>query len=310
MKTLIQGNAQTFPIVESVRERDIDLLILEELYAHTGFEQIFLDLLGKNTYKFNTAHRSISVAGLGETDIQIECIDPDNKKIYILLENKIDAMFQDAQYERYQKRGELLKNDNAESFVILVAPKNYIDQKSEFEYSISYEQLIVWFKNKSDGRSWYKQEILRLAIDQERRGYQIVRDDTVTNFWKAYYSYIQANLLELNMPEPKAKPTLSSFAYFHPDWLPKNTKLIHKMEKGCLDFELSGKADDHDQIIETYSKLLDPTIDIVVTGKSISFRKELTPLTFKEPLDEQLDVMKSFVAGYDELKKWVKNNYK
>ena len=184
------------------------------------------------------------------------------------------------------------------------------EQKSKFEYSVSYEQLFGWFKNKLDGRSWYKQEILRLAIQQERRGYQVVRDNTVTNFWKEYYAYIQVNLPELNMTEPKAKPTLSSFVYFHPEWLPKNTKLIHKMEKGCIDFELSGRANDHDKIIETYSKLLDSTTDIVVTGKSISFRKELSTLTFKESLDEQREVMKNFVAGYDELKKWVKGNYK
>ena len=59
-------------IIEAVRERDIDLLILEELYAKTGFEKLFLEEIKYPNFSFSKAYRSVTTAGLGETDIQVE----------------------------------------------------------------------------------------------------------------------------------------------------------------------------------------------------------------------------------------------
>ena len=125
------------PIVESIRERDIDLLILEEFYSQTGFDKLFLNKINRDNLKFISAYRSVTTAGLGETDLQVEFSDENNQPFYLLIENKIDADFQEAKYERYLKRAEILSKDNSK--VILAAPEEYIKNKSEFEYNISYE---------------------------------------------------------------------------------------------------------------------------------------------------------------------------
>ena len=279
-------------IIEAVRERDIDLLILEEFYSQTGFDKLFLKVVNKQEYIFSKAYRSVTTAGLGETDIQIEYINDVGNKLYVLIENKVDAEFQDAQYERYLERANLLKTDTSEAYVILTAPESYIKQKSEFKYHLSYEDMKEWFTNNysEQNRGWYKRELLRLAIDQERRGYQTIKDEVVTLFWKQYFEYIQEVLPELQMNDPKIKPTQSSFVYFHPKWLPPNMKLIHKMDKGYLDLELSGKAENYDEIVEEYSPKLLENMEIVVTGKSICFRFELPIISFEKSFKEQKEI--------------------
>lgn len=305
---MINNTESNIPIIESVRERDIDLLILEELYAKTGFDQLFLQVLDKKDYIFSKAYRSVTTAGLGETDVQIEFKNSIGNNLYILIENKIDAEFQDAQYERYLERAKLLKNGTGEAFVILTAPESYIKQKSEFEYHLSYEGMRTWFdSNTEKNRSWYKSELLRLAIEQERRGYQAVRDVIVTSFWKQYFSFIQETLPELEMPDPKAKPTQSSFVYFKPKWLPDNMRLIHKMDKGYLDLELSGKAQEYDKIVEEYTNKLTQGMEIVITGKSICFRFELPIISFEKSFEEQRDIVLMTINKCLELKAFILN---
>ena len=56
--------------VESIQERDIDLILLEEFNVDKGFCNWFIDKLKLPLFeKSNIARRSISDFGLGETDI-------------------------------------------------------------------------------------------------------------------------------------------------------------------------------------------------------------------------------------------------
>lgn len=300
---------ESFPIVEAVRERDIDLLMLEELFSATSFEKLFLEIIQKSEYSFSKAYRSITEAGLGETDILIECTNGE-KKLYVLVENKIDALFQDAQYERYIKRSEsLAKQVNTEAYVVLVAPEHYIQNKSEFEYNISYESIRDWYiTNVSERRSWYKQQLLTLAIDQERRGYQVVKDEAVTKLWQEYYLFVTDKVPGINMGDPKSKPANSSFVYFKPSIIPLNTRLIHKMEKGYIDFELSGQAEKYTDIVAKYTDVISDDMEIVVTGKSLAIRIEVPTLSFEKTFDEQLPAMGEVVSGLRLMLEWIRSN--
>ena len=169
-----------FPIVESVRERDIDLLILEELYSQSGFESLFLDLIDKKDFLFKKAYRSMTISDLGE----------------------------------------------------------------------------------------------------------------------------------LNMKKPESKPSSSSFVYFSPRWLPKDTRLIHKMEKGYFDLELSGKSIDYEKLVIQYESLLPNNISIVVTGISVSFRIETIPLSFDIEFDEQIYILEQIVSSYKVMESFVVNFFK
>ena len=300
---------QSLLIVESVRERDIDFLIIEELYARTGFEKLFLKVVDRPSFSFVKAHRSIVNSHLGETDIYVECGDDRGDTLHLLIENKIDAVFQKNQYGRYMQRAQLLVGPSVSARVILVAPKAYIDSQSDFEYTVSYEEIVEWFKSRTEDipRSLYKAEILRLAVEQERRGYQAIKDELVTAIWRQYYEYIEINMPELSMERPGIKPSSSSFVYFHPKWLPEGMRLIHKMEKGYLDLELSGRVAEYETLMQKYASVLSSGIELVKTNKSLSFRVEIPALSFEKNLDDQEDIMIRLVGGVRVLKNFVES---
>ena len=136
--------------VESVQERDVDLLIIEELNVSFDFCKWFIGNLGldlpTSTVK---SFRSVSDYGLGETDILIS-YNTNNKKYFILLENKIDATFQSGQLERYENRGEnyVQMKECDESCIALIAPKSYCENQSSFIKFITYESIEKYFLNQ------------------------------------------------------------------------------------------------------------------------------------------------------------------
>ncbi len=100
-----------------VQERDIDLLLIEELWSNTDFQIwflsksiIFSQLESKGAILKNVSH---SVSGLGkckgETDILIDFQLYDGIRLRIMIENKINADFMPQQLERYKERGLLYK---------------------------------------------------------------------------------------------------------------------------------------------------------------------------------------------------------
>ena len=293
-------------IIEAVRERDIDLLILEELYAQTGFDKLFLKLINKSGYKFSLARHSVVSLGLGETDVWIE-FTKNKKSLFILLENKIDADFQPNQYERYEQKVDFLRKEGHEAFSLLIAPKKYLNSSSKFDHRISYEEIYKWFSKFKDNRSKYKLEVINLAIKKPENSEP---DEIVTNLWSQYYLYLKNNLPELKMKDPGGKPSNSSFSYFKAHWLPPKTKLVHKMNKGYLDLQISGEAKSHQKFYDTYSKILKKDIGIVVVNKSLAFRIELPPISLQKTLDEQLDTMNEFCKKYHILKNWIIDNYR
>ncbi len=89
--------------VEAIHERDIDLIILEELNTDNSFcEWLINELNFPKIEKNNGAWHSISDFGLGETDILFSYKSED-KTIFVLIENKLDANFQDNR-RRYKRR--------------------------------------------------------------------------------------------------------------------------------------------------------------------------------------------------------------
>jgi hypothetical protein len=93
-------------LIETIHERDTDLILLEELNTNNHFANWFISQLELPDLSKNLgAWRSITGYGLGETDLLLSYHSSD-KVIFVLIENKLDANFQDKQFERYQKRGE------------------------------------------------------------------------------------------------------------------------------------------------------------------------------------------------------------
>jgi hypothetical protein len=91
--------------IEAVTERDIDLLLLEELSVSDEFPLwLYSIVAGANDApSCEGAWHSISDPSLGESDLIVIY----ENGVAVLLENKIDAPAQPEQGQRYRARGEI-----------------------------------------------------------------------------------------------------------------------------------------------------------------------------------------------------------
>lgn len=148
--------------VESIQEKDVDLILLEELSTDNSFCDWFVRELNlPNLTSVNGAWISISAFGLGETDILFS-YNSNDKKTFVLIENKLDWSFQEEQFNRYIKRADeyLRKKECDNAFAILIAPKLYCENQSDFENYLTYETIVERFEFVGTKRNLFKSNLL------------------------------------------------------------------------------------------------------------------------------------------------------
>ena len=289
--------------VESVQERDIDLLIIEELNVNLEFCDWFVNQLDleKPSSKIK-AFRSISDYGLGETDILIS-YQTRSKTKFILVENKIDASFQDNQFERYKERGDNYVNNNKcdEYQIVLIAPRSYCETQSSFSSFISYESIKKFFTDQNEARSNYKGEILSIAIEKERRGYKAINSIPVQAFWKSYYEFKNSNYKDFRMNKPDVVPYNSDWVQLLSERI-KGYTFYHKLEKGFIDATIKENPD--------LKSKLPNWIEIVEHKKSISFRVKCCELNRTKSFSAQIKKVSDCFDKLIKLESWLHENIK
>lgn len=140
-------------IIESIRERDIDLLLIEELNVNRDFCSFFVQNLFEDSSNIIEAKALHSVVNpqFGETDI-LFFYKTDKSSNAILIENKIDANAQPEQAERYKIRATAIQKEyHCDTRTCIVAPHNYLINNSEaqkYQNQISYETIREYFKKQ------------------------------------------------------------------------------------------------------------------------------------------------------------------
>lgn len=270
------------PFIESVQERDIDLLLFEELEVSSKFRKWFITQVYDNKIKekeFKGVWHSLSEAS-GESDLVFLFMSNSTKKYAIFIEDKIDALPQKNQASRYKRR---TKRGWDKKITCIVAPQAYIKnndgEAKKYDKQISYESIINWFnKNSPDKRGKFKSYILREAIEQNRRGYTQIRDPKTTAFHDAYYEYASRFYPELEMKEPARRASEQTWIYFGPKKIRSKLKIVHKGGEGYgyvdLQFNRYGNRLNYIGKILKEKRLLKRGMEIVPTGKSVSLRIE------------------------------------
>ena len=272
---------------ESIQERDVDIILLEELNCNKNFCKFLLkekDLPTVTSY--HIAYKSVSDYGIGETDILFS-YENNGEKIFVMIENKLDAEFQLDQFVRYQKRAEnyLTEKKCDKVFIMLIAPEEYCKNQNEFEHSLSYEKIRDFFISSKDIRSTFKAQLLNIGIEKLRRGYSAINDVRVYDFWHQYNFFLKKLSNELSI-NPKSLKTVPSGS----DWIRLRNKnieilgiqLIHKLEKGYIDIQISNF-----NLLNNIK--LEKEYEVVQTGKSKSIRFVTSELNRFEPFDSQLE---------------------
>ncbi|MDZ4688193.1 MAG: hypothetical protein SH850_24225 [Planctomycetaceae bacterium] len=155
---------------QSVSEADIDWIICLELNSDAAFRTWF----ARQVFQFDAHHlkvwRSIYDPLLGESDLLWYVSAPDGNRWMALLENKINAVAQPAQCERYNLRGEQYRDQgHCTAFrTVLISPKTYRSTDSEaYEVRISYEEIRDWLASVGGERAEYLASILTLLCQSQ-----------------------------------------------------------------------------------------------------------------------------------------------
>lgn len=265
--------------VASVSERDIDLLMLEELTVNEEFCSWFTHSIFEHDI-YNSTHgvwHSVVADEHRESDLVFVFLSRSGEQIAVLIENKIDAPPQPQQASGYVLRGE--RGQQAALWTsfktCLIAPARYLSssiQTEVYQHEISYEEIMDFFiaKASSDKRSAYKARVVQEAIEQNRRGYQSVYSEAMTNFVKDYVQYTELNYPALGVQQAKARPAGSTWIMFTPSGIDPNIELCHQMTTGLVKILFYGSAEHIDKIKEKYEHKLAPNQSITNPFKTKS----------------------------------------
>lgn len=290
---------QSTSFIATVRERDIDLLLLEECHCNPAFQRWFTGLLFGNRHSWQTllgAWHSLTTPGLGESDLVIVVEDTAGHKWAALIENKIDAPPQPRQAARYRERGQRgsAAGDWDTFKTCLVAPADYLETASNadrYDVQIAYEQIRDWLSQTAERsdrpeRLRYKARVVEEAIAQNRRGYQMVIDRDVSRFWLAYWRFATAEFPRLKMKKPGNKPANAKWPEFRTGRQRTTAKLFHKLNKGAVELQLDGRADQVELLRERNQHLLPDNVQVVQVGGAAAFQVEVPEIDHTASFEE------------------------
>lgn len=292
--------------VESILERDIDLILLEELSTDLEFCKWFINELSlPELTSVNGVWKSITAFGLGETDILFS-YNSHKRNMLVLLENKLDASFQDEQYNRYLSRAEeyIKRKDCDESFVILIAPEIYCLNQNEFENYISYECVAEKLNSNGTERNRFRSNLLKIATEKLRRGYHPVNSIPVQNFWLSYWKFKEEKYPDLVMKKPGIVPHFSDWPMLYDERL-KNITFYHKLKQGNTDATFFGYPE---KVKNSIMENLPDWASIKTHNKSFSIRIASGVIDRTENFETQLEPVERGLNNIKKLRDWILNN--
>lgn len=297
--------------VAGIKERDIDLLLLEEFVASNDFLRWFFGQVGialTGPVRLLSSARGVTQSQ-GESDLEILVANGERQTDLLLIENKIAAAFQPDQLERYRQRGEnyVTQGKCSRFRVILCAPRVYLERGAEeFDAAVAYEDLLGWFEGREtdEPRCQFKRKMLASSIEKATHGYQQVEDAPVTSFWDQYWRLVKEIAPELNMNRPGGRPSTSRFFYFLPRVLPRGAKIVHKALQGRVDLQFRGMSDRLDELERMFADCLEPGMSIHNAKKAGVIRILADGIDVGRSFDEQYDAIRDAILSAKQLLVW------
>ena len=287
----------SMPMFECIRERDMDLLLMEEWCVNSAFAEFFLKTILPDVDEFTkrTALHSLTDDAYGESDIVL-AFRCNGRDIAVLVEDKIDAIPQPEQAKRYQLRAKKMLDSARydEVHICIVAPQHYLDNDTEqYPNRLSYESIADFLSDGTE-RGEYKAMVVRLAISQERRHPLPVKNEAVTDFWQNYYEALRSAIPEAEMPRPKNVPINSDWPVIRLPGLTGRMHIVHKMAQGNLDLETGLPESDLQKILLRWNV---ERMMIAQTGKSFVLRIPVPALDRRESFSPQEPKVNEAFAG-------------
>jgi len=303
--------------IAGVSERDIDLLLLEEFQASPSFQKWFVAQAIGSEISIGAcveALRSVTHS-TGESDLEVTFATADGVRTRIMIENKINAGLQPLQAQRYLSRGAdyTARGLCATFHTIIVAPARYfgtLEGHKGFGGRVTYEQILGWFDGAAQlgERRNYKVALLSSAIEKGTLGYQAEEDAATTNFWRSYWKLALTHGAELEMAEPRSKPSGSGFIHFRPPVLPRGVDIVHKFHFGYVDLHLRGMGKRLNEVRGILDPFFEKGMTLETAAKSAAIRIHVPKLNARMAMNQQEDAAIVGIAAAKRLLVWFKAN--
>lgn len=180
-------------------ERDIDMLIAEELRVNAEFGRWVMDKFDvSENLIFPASHINVSVVEDGsEADIVATFNTKSSSVHRLFVENKIDAILMPEQLERYVRRAEGdVRRKLISSFSILFfTPSVYLRAKlPSGTKQVSFEDAAEALASQADLRSQYQASLLMRALPMRtaiaRDAHVSITDPYIKEWWDRVYAML------------------------------------------------------------------------------------------------------------------------
>jgi hypothetical protein len=215
---------EVIPTLTHATERDIDLLLVEELIASPTFTRWIANAAGWNgvIQSWRVLHSKRRTRSRREIDIFVEIRSDENSKPCVLLiENKLTEEEQPDQAESYREELARIGEECSYAAMLLVCPTSYAanhDQFSEkFDAVVTYEEVAALLRTRMKSadpdlkrRLQFRADLLDQAIHKNRRGYSPILNEGIGSFNENYVRL-------LSRVAPEIRPGRSMLGEPRPD---------------------------------------------------------------------------------------------
>ena len=207
--------------IHRFEERDIDLLIAEELRVNTAFAEWFVHQAAPHLELKGTADRTrVSVVEDGSESDVIACFQDGNSGTHrVFIEDKINARMMPNQLERYLRRAKaaLGRSEITGFTVILFAPAAYAASLPDGVTHISFEDAAIALRKLSnDPRSAYRASLLEAAVPVTRSSERDIRivetEPYIAAWWDEVYQMLDREFPAFFLPPRTRYPRNVFFA--------------------------------------------------------------------------------------------------
>ena len=313
--------------LRDVSERDMDMLIMEEFICNEAFRNLFYRQegiqLGRD-FAVCEAYKSLSDND-GESDVTF-IVSDGKTRVAILIEDKIDACTQEEQSKRYELRAKKgIENGKYDVYhIFLVCPEDYWkdhaeDKNAQYKYNVFYESMRDLYVGGDTVRDIYKYQVIQTAIEAKKKGYQVIENEAVTQFWKDLRKFCSQNGVTM-LGDDTAKGSDACWPEFQTAL--KNVKIVYKSNKGYVDLQFGGYGDRIGDLREILIQKLDKSfeekldrrelrLDRAEKSAVVRLSKPEWNISFKTPFSKVENHIKGVLDAVNNLAKYAEQlNYK
>ncbi len=275
----------------TLRERDMDLLFLEEIGSDPGFAKLIVNQtkwVGRD-FTVDSIELSHTETNLGESDITV-ILTIENAKCAILIEDKIDAPAMPRQYQRYVERGKLAVESGVytDFDICILCPEKYYHQNEEaqkYDHFISYEMCAGYFEIAPSPIHSIHHAQIQAAILKAKKPPSVTLNENANAFFIAYKAFQKAHYPALDL---RSKDTSNGWWTQYSVHFGK-MYILHKMQEGYVDLTIPNVGNQMPilNVVASYARKHGiSAIQAVQTGKSGTLRIEVPQLRVKEPFED------------------------